>query len=604
MSIFDFANERFWQFAVLTAAGTVGASAPADAALYYWNGDTTYYGSQAEPAPPPHRPKPRRNPARKDAGVEKETGTKPQGAVIVNVSIDQQRVRVYDANGLYAESPVSTGMKGHATPMGAFSVIQKQKYHQSNIYSGAPMPYMQRITWSGIAMHAGVLPGYAASHGCIRMPMAFAVKMYNWTRMGARVIVTPGTISPESFSHPLLVTQRVVPQPVASDVPKADAPLGVKGDKGADKPETSLELRSTVGHVEQASLRDNTHTADASGAMPAASASATMSDAASSVADKPDEANKEATKDAVKSEASLAKADDAKPDAQAAADKPSTSATTEKPAESKSTDAAASDSSGTADKKTIGETPVTASSDAGKTEVSASDHVKAEAKAAEPKANEPKANELKADVAKSDTAKPDVAGAEAPKVDAAKSVDKPADPVKAADAPDAKKDPARLPALAKADVPKRTGQIAVYISRKDSKLYVRQNFAPLFESPVTIAASDRPLGTHVFTAEADKTDTNALHWSVVTLPTRNAARIDDEDRPSRRHKMTGAAAIETKPQPTVNSPAEALDRITIPADTMARITDMLGTGGSIIVSDLGVNQGETGEGTDFIVPLR
>jgi lipoprotein-anchoring transpeptidase ErfK/SrfK len=609
ISIFDFANERFWQFAVLTAAGTVGASASANAALYYWNGDATYYGGQAEPVLVPHRHKARRNPARKDARVEKEAGTKPQGPLIINVSIEQQRVRVYDTNGLYAESPVSTGMKGHSTPMGVFSVIQKQKYHQSNIYSGAPMPYMQRITWSGIAMHAGVLPGYAASHGCIRMPMAFAVKMYGWTRMGARVIVTPGTISPENFSHPLLVTQRVMPQPVADDLPKADAPLGVKGDKGADKPETSLELRSTVGHVQQASLRDNTHTADASGAMPAASASATMSDAPSSVADKPEEASRDATR----SEASAAKPDDAKPQAQAAADKPEIAATADKPAESKSTDAATSDSSAAADNKTIGETQVKARSDAAKTEVSASDHVKAEAKADEPKADEPKSDAAKSDTAKFDTAKPDVAGAGAPKVDVAKdapdaagnadkAADKPAEPAKAADAPDAKKDPARLPALAKTDMPKRTGQIAVYISRKDSKLYVRQNFAPLFESPVTIAASDRPLGTHVFTAEADKTDTNALHWSVVTLPTRNAARIDDENRTSRRHKMTGAAAVEAKP--VVNSPAEALDRITIPADAMARITDMLGTGGSIIVSDLGVNQGETGEGTDFIVPLR
>ena len=87
-------------------------------------------------------------------------------------------------------------MKGHSTPMGVFSVIQKQKLHRSNIYSGAPMPYMQRITWSGIAIHAGVLPGYPASHGCIRMPMAFAMKMWNWTRMGARVVVTPGEMSP------------------------------------------------------------------------------------------------------------------------------------------------------------------------------------------------------------------------------------------------------------------------------------------------------------------------------------------------------------------------------------------------------------------------
>ena len=135
----------------------------------------------------------------KTEAAEKETGAKPQGPLIIAISIDQQKVRVYDANGFFAESPVSTGMKGHPTPMGVFSVIQKHKLHHSNIYSGAPMPYMQRITWSGVAMHAGVLPGYPASHGCIRMPMAFAVKMWNWTRMGARVIITPGEMTPANF---------------------------------------------------------------------------------------------------------------------------------------------------------------------------------------------------------------------------------------------------------------------------------------------------------------------------------------------------------------------------------------------------------------------
>ncbi len=115
--------------------------------------------------------------------------------------------------------------------MGVFSVIQKHKFHQSNIYSGAPMPYMQRITWSGIAMHAGVLPGYPASHGCIRMPMAFAVKMWNWTRMGARVIVSPGQMSPQNFSHPLLASVRVPPQPAASLEPQTN--VGDKADKGA-----------------------------------------------------------------------------------------------------------------------------------------------------------------------------------------------------------------------------------------------------------------------------------------------------------------------------------------------------------------------------------
>ncbi|MCC8959415.1 L,D-transpeptidase [Bradyrhizobium sp. Pear77] len=579
ISIFDSANARFWQFAVLTAAGTVAASSQADAALFYWNRDSGYYGD-VEPMPPQPRPKPKRNTVKKNPAIEKEAGRKPQGPLIISVSIDQQRVSIYDANGLYAESPVSTGMKGHSTPMGVFSVIQKQKYHQSNIYSGAPMPYMQRITWSGIAMHAGVLPGYPASHGCIRMPMSFAVKMYNWTRMGARVFVTPGTISPESFSHPLLATQKVAPQqPVADEVLKMDAPLGVKSDKGADK-QSSLDLRSSVGHAAAASLRDNTHTADARSAMPAASASATMSDASSSTA-----------RDAIAEKI--------------AADKSETTATktaaADKPAE---TNSAADDSSAATDDKTVGE--VTGSTDTPKSEVSASDPVKAEAKADEPKADAAKpgvAEAPKADASKTDAAK-DAANA----ANAVNTADKPAEAATAADTPDAKqdaaKDPARLPGVAKIDAPKRAGQIAVFISRKDSKLYVRQNFAPLFEVPVTIAASDRPLGTHVFTAEADKTDANLLRWSVVTLPTRNAARIDVEERAAHRRKLAAAAPAEAKPQPATDTPAEALDRILIPADAMARINEALGTGGSIIVSDLGVNQGETGEGTDFILPLR
>ena len=178
-----------------------------------------------------------------------------------------------------------------------------------------------------------------------------------------------------------------------------------------------------------------------------------------------------------------------------------------------------------------------------------------------------------------------------------------------ASAPDAKKDETRLPDTAKpatAAAPKRTGQIAAFISRKDSKLYVRQNFAPLFEVPVVIAPSDRPLGTHVFTAEIDKGDANLVHWSVVSLPVpaRYAERRDDDERATRRRKIAGAAAVEPKPLPVPDSPAEALDRISVPADAMARITDALTTGGSIIVSDQGINAGETGEGTDFIVSLR
>ena len=133
---------------------------------------------------------------------------------------------------------------------------------------------------------------------------------------------------------------------------------------------------------------------------------------------------------------------------------------------------------------------------------------------------------------------------------------------------------------------------------------MRQNFAPLFDVPVTIAPDQRPLGTHVFTAQADKDAANVLHWSVVTLPapSRNAERRDEDERALRRRKIAGVG--EMKPMPVPDSPAKALDRLTIPTETMARIVDALATGGSIIVSDQGINAGETGEGTDFIVSLR
>ncbi len=216
--------------------------------------------------------------------------------------------------------------------------------------------------------------------------------------------------------------------------------------------------------------------------------------------------------------------------------------------------------------------------------------------------------DVKADTSAKD-AKTELKPAEPAKPgDAAAPAAKPA--AKADAAPETRKDETRQPdvakaAAAKAEAAKRAGQIAVFISRKDSKLYVRQNFEPLFESPVTIAPSDRPLGTHVFTAELDKTDPNIVHWSVVSLPvsTRSVTH-EDEPRSAMRRKGAKAEATEARPVPTADSPAEALNRITIPADVMARITDSLTTGGSIIVSDQGINQGETGEGTDFIVSLR
>ncbi|MGY4505585.1 lipoprotein-anchoring transpeptidase ErfK/SrfK [Bradyrhizobium sp. GM24.11] len=542
-SRFAAAPARLWQFAVLTAAGAIGTTSQAEAAFYYTPdySDGSYYSRPVRhPDVPQQKPQKRGSAAKNknETRGEKETGAKPQGPLVIVVSIDRQKVTIYDSNGVFAESPVSTGMKGHSTPMGVFSVIQKHKFHHSNIYSGAPMPYMQRITWSGLAMHAGVLPGYPASHGCIRMPMAFAVKMWNWTKMGARVLITPGQMTPQNFSHPMLASLRVPPQPAASLVPATS--VGDKADKGA--PETKVTEAKSV----------ETKTASAEGVTELRSSvgHTVMSDVTTGNAP----VREEVAKTEIKTDTKFAEASEPakQPDAAAKTDEAAKASRDDKPAD--------------------------------KIEAAKYDGPKAEA-AAEP--------------AKSEPAKADAAAAEK-RPDAAVTAITPAQ----AASPEVRNDQTRVadPAPSvKPDVPKRTGQIAVFISRKDAKLYVRQNFAALFDVPVTIAASERPLGTHVFTAEVDKTDSNALHWSVVSLPV-SAAREDDSRLTRRQH---GAAVIPVaaKPVITPDSPAEALDRVTIPADAMAKINEMLTTGGSVIVSDQGINQGETGEGTDFIVRL-
>jgi lipoprotein-anchoring transpeptidase ErfK/SrfK len=546
------ATRRLWRIAVLTAAAAIGAASHAEAALYYWS-DSDPGFSQPGPPVPLRRQQARRRHGKKVEASLKQAA-KPQGPLIIAISIQKQRLKIYDAAGFFAESPISSGMPGHPTPMGVFSVIQKQKLHHSNIYSGAPMPYMQRITWSGIAIHAGVLPGYPASHGCIRMPMAFAMKMWNWTKMGARVVVTPGETTPADFSHPLLVAQKVVPQPSVADEPKPDAPAATKTDKASDAngvvkstiSQARLELRPTVGHGENVKpvigessaatpLHDRTRTADASNGLPVTNAPVTMTDATSSAGNAPPRDEAAVRTDNAPPNAAAIKADDAA-----------------EPSTAKSSGSASSD-----DKPVETKPPAAAAV----TEATKAQDGKAQVKADDARTVASKAK----DQARLDAPKP------APTMGAA---------------------------------PKRSGQISVFVSRKDSKLYARQNFAPLFDVPVTIAPSDRPLGTHVFTAQVDKDDANVLHWSVVSLPVRAryAEQRDEDERGSRRRRVAGAA--EVKPMPAADSPAEALDRLTIPAEAMARIADALSTGGSIIVSDQGIAAGETGEGTDFIVSLR
>jgi lipoprotein-anchoring transpeptidase ErfK/SrfK len=124
--------------------------------------------------------------------------------IMAIVSIKSQKVTIYDADGWVLRAPVSTGTAGRETPPGVFSVVQKDKDHRSSLYDDAWMPHMLRITWNGIALHGGPLPGYAASHGCVRMPFGFAEKLFNKVPIGTRVVISPSDAEPVEFSHPAL----------------------------------------------------------------------------------------------------------------------------------------------------------------------------------------------------------------------------------------------------------------------------------------------------------------------------------------------------------------------------------------------------------------
>ncbi len=143
---------------------------------------------QARPAPQTEATAPR------DAGEP----------IMAIVSIKSQQVTFYDADGWILRAPVSTGTSGRETPAGVFAVLERDKDHHSSLYDDAWMPNMQRITWNGIALHGGPLPGYAASHGCVRMPFGFAEKLFERTRIGMRVIISPNDAEPVEFSHPAL----------------------------------------------------------------------------------------------------------------------------------------------------------------------------------------------------------------------------------------------------------------------------------------------------------------------------------------------------------------------------------------------------------------
>src|SRR3974390_1404470 len=182
---------------------------------------------QARPAPPTVATAPR------DAGEP----------IMAIVSIKTQQVTFYDAEGWILRAPVSTGTAGRETPAGIFAVIEKDRDHYSTLYDDAWMPNMQRITWNGIALHGGPLPGYAASHGCVRMPYDFAEKLFDKTRIGMRVIISPNDAAPVEFSHPALFVPNAE---AATAAPARAEPLAREATEAAKTADEAKKAAATA----------------------------------------------------------------------------------------------------------------------------------------------------------------------------------------------------------------------------------------------------------------------------------------------------------------------------------------------------------------------
>jgi hypothetical protein len=536
--------------AFLGAALLVAATPePAQAQFYPW-------GQWGNPSPWQQKPRRRRAaPRYVEPSDDKPVVAlpKPSGPLVIVVSIGKQTVTVYDDNKVIAKSPISSGTSSNPTPTGIFSILEKNRYHYSNLYGGAPMPFMQRVTNSGVAMHAGDLPGYPASHGCIRLPYSFARSLFGITDVGARVIISDDDLTPTEFNSPRLIAPLAPDNTAASPSgPEpnivAASPAAAEGNaprtRGAAAAARIAERSRLVSAIAEA---ENARTAAQNQAIAAAAA----------VQDAKETIRKERTQ-----EGSLAElARKAAKTADAAAGR--FTDLTAKMAKIDASTLAAADLEKQSAEELAEETKMLDAADAAVAAKRAANAQSAKAKQAVADAGAlDKARKVATD---------DVKSAEAV-VEAAKAN------LAAADALEARKD----------------SPVSVFISAKTGRLVAKLGFAQVIDVPVTIAEPGRPLGTHVLTATAFTDGEKALRWNAVSLrPTESAQSYRRKKRRHEDEAPVAAAGHDVEA-------ASALERIEIPKETAELLAELMKPGSSFIISDYGLSR-ETSARTEFVV---
>jgi hypothetical protein len=515
----------------LLGALLVSAPPPAQAQGTDWGfGNSSPYPRRA--IKPLRRPVAKRS-READDGAERHAKGKgasvaekePTGPLFAILSLSDQHISIYNSSGLVTRTKVSTGMPGHRTPMGIYSIIGRERFHASNIYSGAPMPFMQRITWSGVAMHLGVVPGYPASHGCIRLPSGSAERLWGLTKIGERVVISPHEVAPASITHPMLPTPKLLPSPasVADAGPAKATEIAAAGNDPL--PIGGPRLLNPLEYARALKARAAADVASATKAI--------------------QEANQRK---------------DASPEARKAL-----------------------------------------------AELRAAETVRSQAEAK--LSSRVEALATKRDTREFQRAEAAKAAAEAALAEAVRKVqaalDNPAfASPEARDAVEAERKLMEVRSLASKaqatarDAERRLSPVSVLISKKDNKVYVRQALAPILEAAVTIRDPQTPLGTHVYIATSSSGD--SLGWTAISYPHSSKGA---EQPGSRRRDARGEAAPIAERAPAPNA-SQALERVELPAEVLARISERLWTGGSLIITDESLSDETSDVGTDLVVTVR
>ena len=575
---------------------------------------------------------------------------KINGPVQIVVSLPRQRVNIYKGSRVIASARVSTGRSGYATPPGVFSIIQKRRTHFSNLYDNAPMPFMQRITWSGLALHAGNVSRPYASHGCIRMPYGFARKLFRRTSMGAHVIVANGPVSPKPVSHKNLF------QPLSKDgvqlagytakegLRDSDAPSATGGIAGfvpgierarrsLKKKQQELETllsglpvlqKTREEALQQVQARRQAHNEAFREAREtkrqlykprltvarlkkavnvrqrqvkkAERRAEWARDIVEKRRDNPKYAGKWMTGALARIDKREARLEEAREKLDAATSKLDEAIRAYEILKEKERKAAARLVDETRALREARERLKKATGDLARGE---SDIKKARRalKAAQKEIEAARAREkmpLRILVTP-------LSGRERVRV-VQEMLSELGHDSGIADGKAGRKTRAAIRAFQRETGQEQTGKItdglvdALYARtgrtmRGNAHMYVRQGFRELFDVPVTIRDPEKPLGTHVFTAMHFSRGARNVEWTTLSL--NNRARKKGK-RGKRGRNRTANAGI---------SPKEVLDRLDLPANVRRQISLLLTPGSSMVVSDRGMSH-ETGKGTDFVVLTR